>query len=619
MTPASATPPLDPSFAPLADALRGELELETELGRGGMGVVFRARDVRLDRAVALKVLPPRLGEDGELRTRFLREARTAGQLSHPHIVHIHRADERAGFAFFVMGLVDGENLGQRVRDRGPLPAGDAVRHLREVAWALAYAHARGVIHRDVKPENIMIERGSNRALVTDFGIARVETAAEITGAGQVMGTALYMSPEQVQGSAIDGRSDLYALGLVGYYLLSGRHPFEGMAAGAAMVAHATQTPPSLLSVAPQLPRALAAVIDRCLAKNPAERFDTGEDLAEALRRAVEGAVAAREPVVSDRHRHLSEDQAGLVWRRAAQLQAEAAARLERESRAHAVRTVASSDAQAIAPTAKYRLQDVEAAAVEAGISQRFVALALSELPNETATELPAEPGSAREAVGKVVLGRVKQTMSVSRVIRAPARDVLRAIGKTFQNHEFKLNLRDQIGPHPLDGGILVFRLPDMDASGAGTKFTWLRYGLYARELRATLRVLEHDNNSTEVTLFADLRPGIGYNVWGYSILSGGFTGAAGIAGAVVGAKAMAFAGALIAGPAIVTAMAAAALAVSASRAFYRWEADAATGELEELLLAVEGSLRVHNIFEDDPAALGARIFPPESDSTSRGR
>lgn len=617
-TPTAVTFSLDPSFAPLADALRGELELESEIGRGGMGVVFRARDVRLDRSVALKVLPPRLNDDEELRTRFLREARTAGQLSHPNIVHIHRADERAGFAFFVMGLVDGENLGQRVRDRGPLPATDAVRHLREVAWALAYAHARGVIHRDVKPENIMIERGSNRALVTDFGIARVETAAEITGAGQVMGTALYMSPEQVQGTAIDGRSDLYALGLVGFYLLSGRHPFEGLAAGAAMVAHATQTPPSLLSVAPNLPRALAAVIDRCLAKSPAERFDTGEDLAESLRRAVEGAVADRAAVVSDRHRHLSEDQAGLVWRRAAQLQAEAAARLERETRAHAVRTVASTESKDLAPTAKYRLQDVEAAAVEAGISQRFVALALSELPNEKAADLPSEPGSTREAFGRAVLGSVKQSMSVSRVIRAPARDVLRAIGKTFQNHEFKLSLRDQIGPHPLDGGILVFRLPDMDASGAGTKFNWLRYGLYARELRATLRVLEHENNSTEVTLFADLRPGIGMNVWGYTILSGGVTGAATLAGGVIGAKAMALAGALLLGPAAVTAMAAGALAISASRAFYRYEATAATSELEELLLAVEGSLRVHNIFEDEPAALAARIFPADSDSSSRG-
>ncbi|MBX7118047.1 MAG: serine/threonine protein kinase, partial [Gemmatimonadaceae bacterium] len=316
-------PALDPTLRDLPTALAGEFELEQELGRGGMGVVFRARDVRLDREVAIKVLPPERAADAETRTRFLREARTAGQLSHPHIVHIHRADERGAYAFFVMGLVDGETLAQRVRDRGPLPPADAVRHLREVAWALAYAHARGVVHRDVKPENIMIERGTNRALVTDFGIARIERASSLTSEGLVVGTAHYMSPEQVQGQAVDGRADLYSLGVVGYYLLSGRLPFEGDAASAVLVAHVTRPAPPLASVAPRVPRALATVIDRCLAKDPAQRFATGEDLAEALRRAMEGAITAKEPVVSGGHRLLNEDQAALVWRRAAQLQAEA--------------------------------------------------------------------------------------------------------------------------------------------------------------------------------------------------------------------------------------------------------------------------------------------------------
>lgn len=610
------TTALDPQFAPLAAALAQEFALEAELGRGGMGVVFRATDLMLDRSVALKVLPPSLGSDPEVRARFLREARTAGQLSHPHIVHIHRADERAGFAFFVMGLVEGENLAQRVRDRGPLAPADAVRHLREVAWALAYAHARGVIHRDVKPENIMIERGSNRALVTDFGIARVETAAHLTTEGHVVGTAHYMSPEQVNGGTLDGRSDLYALGVVGYYLLSGRLPFEGMAPGAVLVAHATQAPPPMRSVAPQLPAALAETIDRCLAKHPEQRFATGEDLAEALRRAMEGAVAAREPVVSDRHRTLSEDQAALVWRRAAQLQAEAAARLERETRAHAVRTqigepAVTSDTADAAPTASYRLQDVEAAAIEAGISQRYVALALSELPTDAALDAAADPSELREQAGRIILGRIQRSLSVSRVIRAPAREVLKAIGRTFQNPSFRLTLKDQIGPHPLDGGILVFRLPDMDASGAaGLKFTWLRYGLYATELRATIRPREQDRHATEVTVVADLRPGLSPNVWGYGMLSASATAGAGIVGGVIGAKAMALGGILLGGPIAVSALAAGALAISASRAFYRWEGTRATQELEELLQAVEGTLRTRSVFEEDPPELP----PPPADA-----
>lgn len=619
---------IDPTFAPLAAALAQEFALEAELGRGGMGVVFRATDLMLDRSVALKVLPPALGADPEIRARFLREARTAGQLSHPHIVHIHRADERAGFAFFVMGLVEGESLSQRVRDRGPLPPADAVRHLREVAWALAYAHARGVVHRDVKPENIMIERGSNRALVTDFGIARVERASHLTSEGHVVGTAHFMSPEQVNGGTLDGRSDLYALGVVGYYLLSGRLPFEGLAPGAVLVAHATQPAPSLRSVAPRLPEALAETIDRCLAKHPADRFATGEDLAEALRRALEGAVAAGEPVVSDRHRTLSEEQAALVWRRAAQLQAEAAARLERETRAHAMRTQIGAPAAdaadasatgAAAPTASYRLQDVESAAVEAGISQRFVALALSELPADDVLQDGGNPNDAREQAGKLILGRVQRSLSVSRVIRAPARDVLKSIGRTFQGPLFRLGLKDQIGPHPLDGGILVFKLPDMDASGsAGFSFTWLRYGLYATEIRVTLRALDQDRGGTEVTAIADLRPGVGYNVWGYGFIAGGMTAVSGVIGGAVGAKAMALAGLAIGAPAAITALAAGALCVAGSRAMYRWELKSATQELEELLASLDGSLRTRNVFEEDPPALPPRRPGSDLDITILG-
>ncbi len=598
------TAPIDPAFRALADALAGEYTLESELGRGGMGVVFKVRDVVLDRSVALKVLPPRLSEDADLRTRFLREARTAAQLSHPDIVPVYRADERAGFAFFVMQLVDGETLGERVRDRGPLPIAEVVRHLREVAWALAYAHARGVVHRDVKPDNIMIERGTGRAMVTDFGIARNVTSAGMTSEGHVVGTAHFMSPEQAQGTPVDGRSDLYALGVVGFFLLSGRLPFEGEAAAAVLVALLTRPAPSLRSVAPRVPAPLADVIDRCLMKDPAARYATGEALADALGSALATAEASMPAAVSGPQLAISEQQAEAVWKRAAQLQAEAAARLEREARNAAQRAltaegiVADEPTNAL-PTRSYRVRDVEAAAVEAGISQRFVALAMSELPNGGGTLAPLDENDATERAGAALLGQVQRSLSVSRIVRSPARDVLKSIGRTLQAIPYRMTLREQLGPHPLDGGILVFNLPAMDASGqVGFPFMWLVYGLGAKEVRVTLRPL--DAGATEVTVVADLRPGIAANVWGYAIGSGLASGGMGAGAAIVGAKAFAFAGALIAAPGVITALATWGLAVGASRAFYRWEGRTATKELQDMLAAIDGTLRSRSIFDEDP-------------------
>src|ERR687889_2292202 len=166
------TTAMSEEFLALQSALAGEYSLQRELGRGGMGIVYLARDVQLDRDVAIKVLPSHLARTAESRERFVREARTAAGLSHPHIVPIHRVGEAAGFVFFVMSYVEGETLGERLRTRGPLPPAEAARVLREVAWALAYAHGRGVVHRDVKPDNILLEEGTGRALVTDFGIAQ---------------------------------------------------------------------------------------------------------------------------------------------------------------------------------------------------------------------------------------------------------------------------------------------------------------------------------------------------------------------------------------------------------------------------------------------------------------
>jgi predicted Ser/Thr protein kinase len=265
-------------------AVAGRYSVERELGRGGMGIVYLARDLRLERVVAIKLLPPDRARDPSSRERFLREARTAAKLSHPHVIPIHAVEEAGAFVFFVMTYVDGETLGARLRREGALKPLEAARVLREVAWALAYAHGQGVIHRDVKPDNILLERGSGRALVADFGIARLVAAPGVSGESELVGTPEYMSPEQAQGEA-DGRSDLYALGVVGYYALTGRLPFTGKTVMALLGQHATQPPPPL--EASGAPPAVVSAIECCLAKDPADRFATGEELAGALGTALE--------------------------------------------------------------------------------------------------------------------------------------------------------------------------------------------------------------------------------------------------------------------------------------------------------------------------------------------
>src|SRR5437762_2565597 len=221
-------------FLALQELLAGRYSIERELGRGGMGIVLLARDVALDRPVAIKLLPPHLATQPAERDRFLQEARTAAGLAHPNIVPIHLVEARGELVFFVMGFVDGETLRDRVERAGPLPPRLAMKLLQEVAWALGYAHQRGVIHRDVKPDNIMIERATERALVTDFGIALGTRAAESAG-GPVVGTARFMSPEQACGEPVDARSDLYSLGATFFYALTGRAPFEGTNLAAILV------------------------------------------------------------------------------------------------------------------------------------------------------------------------------------------------------------------------------------------------------------------------------------------------------------------------------------------------------------------------------------------------
>ena len=278
-----------PDIQSLERAVAGRYAIERELGRGGMGVVLLARDLSLERPVALKLLPAMMAAQPVLRERFLREARTAAGLSHPHIVPIHAVEAREAIVFIAMAYVDGETLADRVRRTGPLPPHEVARILREVAWALAYAHGRGIVHRDIKPDNILIERGSGRALVTDFGIARARNGADVanrlTLEGQLLGTAAFMSPEQGADEPVDGRSDLYALGGVGYFALVGRAPFEATTLEAMLVARYTRAAPPVGAARPDVPPALAAAIDRCLAREPQDRYASAEVVAEALSEA----------------------------------------------------------------------------------------------------------------------------------------------------------------------------------------------------------------------------------------------------------------------------------------------------------------------------------------------
>ncbi|HTR79024.1 MAG TPA: serine/threonine-protein kinase, partial [Gemmatimonadaceae bacterium] len=257
----------DPLFLTFQRALAGRYSIDREIGRGGMGVVYLAKEVHLDRPVAIKLLPPEKAGDAALRERFLREARMAAKLSHPNIVPIHSVEEGAEFVFYVMAYVEGVTLTDRVRARGPLSGSDGTRVLREVAWALAYAHEHGLVHRDVKPDNILLETDSGRVLVVDFGIA----AARGDARGAVTGTPEFMSPEQALGKEVDARSDLYSLGVTAFYAFSARLPFEGRTPTEILAKHAVEAPPSLAALGLAVPRRVAALVDRCMSKSPADR------------------------------------------------------------------------------------------------------------------------------------------------------------------------------------------------------------------------------------------------------------------------------------------------------------------------------------------------------------
>jgi serine/threonine protein kinase len=275
------TEPLDERI----DAAVGpQYELESEIGRGGMSVVYRARDRRLNRFVAIKVLPPELAHDPAIRARFTREAQTSAQLSHAHIVPIYDVGERDGIAYLVMAIVGGGNLAALLTREPRQPIEEVRRLLCEIADALAYAHVRGVIHRDIKPDNILLDEASGRALVTDFGIARaIEASTRLTVTGIAVGTPAYMSPEQAVGDReIDGRSDLYSLGVLGYQMLTGRLPFNAGNSMALLLKHVAAPPPPIVELRPDVPKALRESIERALMKSPEDRWPSAAAMRDAL-------------------------------------------------------------------------------------------------------------------------------------------------------------------------------------------------------------------------------------------------------------------------------------------------------------------------------------------------
>jgi serine/threonine-protein kinase len=284
----------------VAAALRQQYQIEDEIGRGGMAVVYRARDLRLERLVAIKVLPPELALDPALGTRFTREAQTSAQLAHAHIVPIYDVGERDGIAYFVMALVRGGNVAQLLDHQPRRPVDEVRRLLCETADALAYAHLRGIIHRDVKPDNILIDADSGRAMVTDFGIARaIEGSTRLTMTGAALGTPTYMSPEQAVGERdLDGRSDLYSLGVLGYQMLAGRPPFAAGNSMALLLKHVSERPRPIAELRPEAPKALCEAIERALKKAPEDRWPTAGAFREALLQGGDAPVwrSEREPV-----------------------------------------------------------------------------------------------------------------------------------------------------------------------------------------------------------------------------------------------------------------------------------------------------------------------------------
>ncbi len=282
----------------------------TKLGEGGMGVVYKALDTVLDRTVALKFLPPEMTRDDAARQRLLHEARAASTIDHPNIGTIHEVSEVEGRAFIAMAYYEGEDL-RSVLDRGPLPISDALAIARQIACGLAKAHSKGIIHRDIKPANILITE-NQQVKIIDFGLAKLRDRTALTKTGTTIGTVAYMSPEQAHGENVDQRTDIWALGVVLYEMLTGRHPFAAEYEEAVMYRIVNEDPEFATKSRPEIPARLNDIIERSVAKNPARRYQTIDDLCADLE-AVSGERAGGRKGVSLLGR-LGRRQRKIAWR-----------------------------------------------------------------------------------------------------------------------------------------------------------------------------------------------------------------------------------------------------------------------------------------------------------------
>jgi serine/threonine protein kinase len=268
--------------------ISGRYKLQSVAGRGGMGVVFKAEDARLRRTVALKFLPEELGRAPESKERFLREAQAAAILDHPNICPIYEVDEADGAAFFTMAFIDGPSLKDKIA-AGPLPLLEVIDIALQVAEGLKAAHEKGVVHRDIKPANIMLGR-EGQARITDFGLASLEGGAALTRPQTVLGTAAYMSPEQVRGEKADGRTDIWAFGCTLYEMTTGRRPFPGEHGQAVLYGILNEAPPRPSALRVELPAGLEEVILKCLQKKSANRYPDMDGVIDALK-----SVSVRRP------------------------------------------------------------------------------------------------------------------------------------------------------------------------------------------------------------------------------------------------------------------------------------------------------------------------------------
>jgi len=262
--------------------IEGRYRIERLLGKGGMGAVFLAHDLALERDVAIKVLPPDVAQDDQIVRRFQQEAKTAAKLDHPNIIPIYRVESEGGLNYFVMKYVSGTSLEDLLDQKRPLPVPEIQRILWEAACALGHAHQRGVVHRDVKPANIMFDH-DGRAMLTDFGISKaLQAATGFTATGMIIGTPHYMAPEQAKGQTVDGRADQYSLGVVGYRAVTGELPFAGDSVHTILYKHIFEEPPRAASRRADVPEPLSAAVSQAMSKDPDHRYPTMEAFATAV-------------------------------------------------------------------------------------------------------------------------------------------------------------------------------------------------------------------------------------------------------------------------------------------------------------------------------------------------